>query len=127
MISCKTPELPAGTYDVKVVNADGTTATLAGAFKANTVVPPTCTVTSLNIPNISENVRTNILINGTEFNGTYKTLKVYIGSYAATVVSVISPAQIKVRTAAMPAGVYDVKVINADGTTAVLAGGLTVS
>ncbi|MGN0640856.1 MAG: IPT/TIG domain-containing protein [Oscillospiraceae bacterium] len=124
-IVCKAPALPVGTYDVKVVNADGTTATLAGAYKVNAVAAPTCTITGLDKTEISANVRTYILVRGTEFNGNYKNVKAYIGTTPATVASVNSN-EVRIRTAAMPAGVYDVKIVNADGTSATLAGGLTV-
>lgn len=125
-IECRAPALSAGTYDVKVENGDGTTATLAGAYNVVAIVVPACTITGLSVTNISAGTRTNIVVSGTMFNGNYKTAEVYVGSYRATIAS-IYPTEVTIRTAAMPAGTYDVKIINADNTSAVLTNGLTVS
>ena len=125
-IVCKAPALPVGTYTVKVENADATTATYAGTYEVKAVPVPTCTITSLDKTAIAANVRTNIWLYGTEFNGSYKAVKVYIGSTEASVAEV-HPTSVKCRTAKLPAGVYDVTIVNADGTTATLANALTVS
>lgn len=127
-ILCKAPALAPGVYDVKVINGDNTTATLAGAYTVNDVVEPTCTITSVNPTSVAANTRVNIFIYGTEFNGNSKTADVFIGTEEANIFSVDADnGVIKCRIPRLPAGVYDVTVVNADDTTATLVGALVVA
>lgn len=127
-IVCKAPALAKGVYNVTVINADNTTATLANAYTVNEVVEPTSTITRVNPTSVAANTTAYVEIYGTEFNGNYKTIDVYIGTNKATTSKVdLTNGMIKCRIPKLAAGVYDVTVVNADDTTATLAGALVVT
>lgn len=120
------PALAAGTYDVTVICADGSTATKSGSYIVTGQPVETCEITSLSVTTAEENTAQSVTLTGKLFNGTYKTLKVLFGTTEATV-STLSDTSIVCRAPKLAAGVYDVQVINADGTTATKAGAYTVT
>ncbi|WP_237736703.1 beta strand repeat-containing protein, partial [Delftia acidovorans] len=113
-ITATTPANSAGTYDVTVTTAGGTSATSA-ADQFTYVAAPTVTSISPTAGPIGGG--TSVTITGTNFSGT---TAVTFGATAATGVTVISNTQI---TATAPAGVgtVDVRITTVGGTSATSA------
>ncbi len=118
-----------GTWNVEVVNVDGSSATLPGAF---TVIYPPPTITSIT-PNTGLNTG-NVSItdlSGTNFiNGaSVKLIRSGFSGINATSVNVVSPTKITCifpLSGAEP-GTWDIQVINPDGQSFTLSSAFTVT
>ncbi|MGN0678230.1 MAG: IPT/TIG domain-containing protein, partial [Oscillospiraceae bacterium] len=123
------PALAEGKYDVTVKNSTGTSAVKQNALTYEVpVVPgkPAPVITGLSDSTCEQNLTAKITINGSGFSGNKLSVKVMVDTIEA-LVSGVTPTTVTVTVPAMPAGTYDVTVINDDGTKATLAGGLTYS
>jgi hypothetical protein len=114
-----------GNWDVTVANPDGRSGSLPKAFKAAFAAP---TVTSI-APNkgTSDQAAFSAAISGTAFRPglTVSLSTTGEAEIGGTAISLISAREISVRfdLAGKPAGVRDVKVVNDDGQSGVLAQG----
>jgi hypothetical protein len=124
-ITVITPVLPVGPADVKIVNPDGQQVIAAGAFvaQATPVLPPPV-VSSITPATAPAAGGTTITLSGTGFQATSK---VFIGGIAASLASLPSATSISVFVPALPVGVVDVKIVNADGQFSLLPGALTIT
>jgi len=120
-LSATTPAHGAGPADVTVVNPDGQSATLAGAFTFQVPPPPAPTVTRVDPGAGSTAGGTTVAVAGTGFAAG---ATVTFGGSAGNVTS-LSATSIAVTTPAHAAGAVDVTVTNPDGGTATLAGAFT--
>ncbi|MDQ0872138.1 hypothetical protein QFZ77_000797 [Paenibacillus sp. V4I3] len=114
----------AGTVDVKVVNPDNTSATLAGGFTYNPLpVQQAPSITDIS-PNSGPIAGGDILyINGANF---VQGMNLFFGSTQVPVSTFYSSSRIKVVSPASTlAGPVDVKVVNPDGQETTLASGYT--
>lgn len=121
-IKCKVPKKEAGTYDIKVVNANGVSATKVAAFTYTPEDPnkDAPVINRLSPASSAEKKKNTVVITGEKFVGTYSTIKVKVGGKEATVISVTSQNTIKCKFPSMPAGVYDVEIICANGKSIIM-------
>lgn len=119
-VTCVTPAGTDGQVDIKVVNPDLGEDTLTNGYTYHD--PPG--IGSLN-PTIMTTSGGALSILGTNFYGTTVTTTVNIGGAAVTVTSV-NTAQIQCTVPAGTAGHYDVEVINPDGQSDTVEGGLLI-
>lgn len=117
--------LPAGTYDVVVINDDGTQATLPNAYTYTPKpTPPAPTLTKISPSSGMEGVATAVSVSGKNFRKG-SNFKVTVGGVEADVTAVYdNRVAFKVPTT-LPAGIYDVTVTNDDGTQATLSDAYT--
>lgn len=120
-IECKTSSLPLDTFDVTITNPDGGTVTMTGGFQTSDNVNRQNPI----IDNIAPNVvppktRTEVIITGSDFVGTTKTLKVYIDGKSALVTSV-SDTQIVIKTPSLAVGGYDLQIVNSTGANTTIS------
>lgn len=109
-----------GAVDVVVTNPDGQKATLVGGY---TYVAPPPTVTMVNPPSGLIGGMTSVTVTGTGF---FAGASVAFGAANGTSVNVINATTLTVLTPmGAAAGAVDVKVTNADGQSATLAGAYT--
>jgi hypothetical protein len=115
-ITAFTPPSSAGTVDVRVTNADGTSPTSSGDLYFYTAMPPTVTgVAPAQGPTAGG---TTVTITGTNFlNAT----AVFFGSASATF-TVNSPSQITAFAPPNSEGTVDVQVSNPDGNSTLSPG-----
>ncbi|MDQ0872139.1 uncharacterized protein YegL [Paenibacillus sp. V4I3] len=114
----------AGTVDVKVVNPDNTSATMAGGFTYNQLpIQQAPSITDIT-PNSGPIAGGDILyINGANF---VQGMNLFFGSTQVPVSTFYSSSRIKVVSPASTlAGPVDVKVVNPDGQENILASGYT--
>lgn len=112
-----------GAVNLEIKNPDGTKVDVPNGYtyEAPPVIVPKITGLSPNSGLVSGNEY--VYISGENFASG---LKVYFGSYQATVTNYFSATSIKVKTPAVSqAGPVDVKVINPDGQEATLSNGFT--
>ena len=64
--------------------------------------------------------RTEVIITGSDFVGTTKTLKVYIDGKSALVTSV-SDTQIVIKTPSLAVGGYDLQIVNSTGANTTIS------
>jgi hypothetical protein len=116
----------AGRVDVMVVNPDGQSATLTGAFLYTAVVPPTVIAVKNSKAHSagSSHGGTKVTITGTGF---LPGAVVAFGGVPATGVVVVSGTDLTCITPAHAKGIVDVRVTNLDGGTGALAGAWTYS
>ncbi|TRY24504.1 VWA domain-containing protein [Brevibacillus sp. LEMMJ03] len=119
--------VPAGTapgaVNLEIKNPDGTKVDVPNGYtyEAPPVILPKITALSPNSGLVSGNEY--VYISGENFASG---LKVYFGSYQATVTNYYSATSIKVKTPAVSqAGPVDVKIVNPDGQEATLTNGFT--
>jgi hypothetical protein len=119
------PAVSAGPTDVKVVNPDGQTANLPGAFFA----VPGGSSPGLGAPPVVSTISPN---SGLAAGGTVVTItgtgfqtgsRVFFGGIQATLATTPTATTIIAVTPALPLGPADVKVLNPDGQQTVIAGG----
>lgn len=112
-----------GLYDVKVINPDGQSASLADGLEITGSPPPT--ITSVTPTSGWSGEDTRITITGEDF---ISTPQVTIGTTSAKNVAFVDDTSI---TASVPAGMaastYDITVTNPNGLSGVLAGAFMVS
>lgn len=112
-----------GLYDVKVINPDGQSATLADGLEITGTPPPT--VTSVTPTSGWDQEDTKITITGEDF---VSTPQVTIGTTSAKNVAFVDDTSINATVpAGMAAGTYDITVTNPDGFSGTLAGAFMVS
>ena len=106
-----------------VINEDGTSGSLAGAYTYNAVQPkPAPVVTKLSVTSGNVGEAKQILISGKNFR---TGAEVQIGGEKATFVS-MTTTTIKVKApTTLAAGTYDVTVTNEDGTSGNLSNAYT--
>jgi hypothetical protein len=111
-----------GLVDVKVVNPDGQEATLVDSFEYIPLIP---TISSVSPNNGYTTGGDTIMINGSNFS---TSSKVYIGDTQVPIIYLYGSGQISVQTPAVEQPmVVDIKVVNIDGTFAVLSSAFTYS
>lgn len=123
-LTCTAPgSTSTGTYDVVVTNSDGQTDTLPTAFKYQNAP----TITSISPNGGPPAGGTTVSIYGTGFDNSNGSPTVNFGGTACTSVNMISSVLMTCVTPALPAGPYNVNVINQDGglQTASLPSGFT--
>jgi hypothetical protein len=113
-ILATTPALSAGTVDVKVTTPSGTSAT-GSADHFTATAPAAPTVTALSISSGSTAGGTVLTITGTNFTAA---TGVSFGTTPAAALVVNSPTQITVVSPSQAAGLVDVTVTTAGGTSA---------
>jgi len=122
-ITCTTGAHAVGAVDVVLTNAEGKTATLAGAFTYEPAAGSPPTVTSISPTSGSTNGSTAITINGSAFA---PGSTVTVGGVPCASVVVASTLRITCLTPAREAeGAADVIVTNPDSQTGALAGAFT--
>jgi len=118
-ITLTVPAHVAGTVDVRVFNADGQVATLAGGY---TYEYPAPTVSSVSPATGLTTGGSSVTITGTNFRGG---ATVKFGSASATGVTVHSATQITATSPSGSAGAVSVTVTNNDGKAATKANAFT--
>jgi len=114
------PAGASGAVDVSIINPDDETIVLDRVF---TYIPPPA-IRSINPKLGSISSSEQLSISGSEF---MKTPSVQIGGISSTRVVYVSSTQLDANIPAIPViGPQDVVVINPDGQSATLAGGLTI-
>jgi hypothetical protein len=116
-----TPPHAAGAADVTVVNPDGGSGSLPGAFTYQTPPPPAPTVSGVSPATGPTAGGTSVTVTGTSFASG---ATVSFGG-AAGAVTATSATAITVTTPARAAGAADVTVVNPDGGSATLPGAFT--
>ena len=116
-----TPAGTAGARDVQVINGNGSSATLAGAF-TYTATPTTPTLTSVSPTSGPTSGGTTITLTGSNF---VSGATVRVAGVAATNVVFSSATQITARTPAGTAGARDVQITNPNGQSATRTGAFT--
>jgi IPT/TIG domain len=109
-ITAKTPTSAAGSDEVVVTDADGTS---SGGPSYTYVAPPVPTVSAISPVEGSTAAGTSVTVTGSGF---VSGASVKIGG-KATAVTVVSPTEITARTPAHVAGSYEVAVTDLDGTS----------
>ncbi len=114
-VTAWTPNLPAGTLDVRVTTPSGTSS-ISGAdqYTVSNVTAPAPTVTGLDIATGSTAGGQTVLISGTNFSGT---TAVDVGGTAATSFVVLDDSDISAVVPAGSAGIADVIVTTNNGTS----------
>jgi hypothetical protein len=114
LISAIAPAGTAGTADITVVTASGTSSTgTADQFTFAATSAPA--VTSLSTSSGSTVGGTVVTLTGTNFTGAYA---VYFGTVAATAFTVLSDTSILAQAPAQAAGTVDIQVSTANGSSA---------
>lgn len=124
-IKCKFPAMPAGTYDVVVINADGQQAVLPNAYtsKGQPALPPPV-LTKLSIKTGAVGAARLVKLTGKNF-ADGANFKVTIGN-ANAVVTIVESEYVKFKVpVTLPAGTYDLVLTNGDGQQAVLPNAYT--
>ena len=116
-----TPAGTAGARDVQVINGNGSSATLAGAF-TYAATPTTPTLTSVSPTSGPTSGGTTITLTGSNF---VSGATVRVAGVAATNVVFSSATQITARTPAGTAGARDVQITNPNGQSATRMGAFT--
>jgi len=119
-LTATAPAQAAGKVSVTVINPDGQSGTLSGAYTYADA--PTLTLTSVTPSSGATNGGTEVTLNGTGFASG---ATVSFGGVPATGVVVASPISISARTPTHLAGKVDVVVRNPDGKQAMLSSGFT--
>lgn len=115
IIECSTPALPAGDYQVEVINSLGQSAIATDLYTFN----PPPTVTSVSPTEGLSSGGDTLTITGTGFlNGA----RVRIGTFACGTVNVISDTSLTCVTISGVTGNYDVTVSNTDTQSGTLSG-----
>jgi len=123
-LTCTTPALAAGDYDVIVTNGDGESALVSNGYKFT--APPT--ISSLSIASAPESLATALTINGTGFEYYATAPSVTVDGVACTGITVVDDTQIDCTTAASSndsTRLVDVVVTNQDGQSATDSTSLT--
>ncbi|MFL5300412.1 MAG: IPT/TIG domain-containing protein [Anaeromyxobacteraceae bacterium] len=120
-LAVTTPPHAAGAADVTVVNPDGQSASLAGAFTYHAPPPPAPTVTGVSPASGPTAGGTHVTVAGTGF---VPGATVAFGG-AAGAVTDVSATSITVTTPAHVAGASAVTVVNPDGGSATAPGAFT--
>ena len=116
-----TPAGSAGARDVQVINGNGSSAALPGAF-TYTATPTTPTLTSVSPTSGPTTGGTTITLTGSNF---VSGATVRVAGVAATNVVFSSATQITARTPAGTAGARDVQITNPNGQSATRTGAFT--
>lgn len=121
--------LAAGKYDVTVTDKNGNTAVSAQQFEVTAAPPPEPTdikITGISINSITAGTSARVRIDGENFTGSKIYNKVTIGGVQLVINSASKTYLVVTLPNTLAAGVYDVVVENKDGSSATLAGGMTV-
>ena len=118
-LTCRTPPHAKGAVDLKVENADGTTATSAGGFTFEDVPPPV--ITGVSPGSGSTTGGTAVAVAGTGFA---QGATVLFGTSPAAVAAVVA-GKITCTAPAHGKGEVDVTVTNPDGQSSAAAGAFT--
>lgn len=118
-----------GSYDVEVINSDGTNAVKDGGFTVNKKIPSQPVIDEITPNSCTQGDSVKICIKGKDFTGTRTGNTVNIGGVKATITSASKTTLYATVPSAVTAkdGSYDVEVINSDGGSVKIENGFTVS
>ena len=121
------PALSAGTYAVIITNDDGTVSSAANLTYNAKPTEPAPVINSITQNNLKANVSSAVTMNVSNLRGNSSTVKVIVNGAQVRVTNAIAKSgRVKFIAPALPAGTYDVTIINADGTQTTRTNALTV-